>query len=83
MKGAMSEYNNTDINIVKLQTNITDEEVIAACLQKNNNDIIKTIMELSSLQEIIREKVVDPVFEEIRNIVEEKEKLYHDLCKHT
>lgn len=75
--------NETDVEIVKAQTQVSDIDVIHKSLQENNNDIIKTIIKLSSLKEVKRDTIPDPVFDEIRKIMDEKELIYHELSKHT
>lgn len=65
-----------DIDIIAKQTGITDKLQIRKCYFKNNKDITNTIMELMSL-EIDKEHVKPSEFDEIRNIMNEKEKIYH------
>lgn len=71
-----------DINIIQMQTSETNSEIIKEIYEKHNKDMVKTIMEVSRLQESQRDKkVTDPVFDEIRKIVDEKERLYHQTMQ--
>jgi hypothetical protein len=72
-----------NIDIIKKQTDVDDDLLIERCLYENSNDILKTIMQLSNLKEKEYYKAPDEVFDEIRKIVDEKEKIYHDRNKHT
>lgn len=73
-----------DIDIIAKQTGITDKLEIRKCYFKNNKDMTNTIMELLG-PEIEFDKVDDKStkttqkneFDEIRNIMNEKERIYH------
>jgi hypothetical protein len=74
-----------DIDIIAKQTGITDKLEIRKCYFKNNKDMTNTIMELLGPEIAFDDKSNDKSnkttqkneFDEIRNIMNEKERIYH------
>ena len=67
-----------DIDIIAKQTGITDKLEIRKCYFKNNKDMTNTIMELLSLEDNnYQTSKTTSEFDKIRNIMNEKEKIYH------
>lgn len=69
-----------DIDIIAKQTGITDKLAIRKCYFKNNKDMTNTIMELMEIETSHEDKskyTKPSEFDEIRNIMNEKERIYH------
>lgn len=81
------EQNDTIISIICSQTGVEDIEVVKRSLQKHDGDIVKCIMELSYIQEATPRNMklstntieFDEHMDNMRMIVEAKEKLFHDF----
>jgi 5,10-methylenetetrahydrofolate reductase len=70
-----------DIDIVASQTGICDKLEIERVLIECGNDISLTIIRLMSLEEE-KKKVKEPTeFDQIREILADKEQVYHDVMK--
>ena len=68
-----------DIDIVASQTGISDRLEIERMLIECGNDVSSTIIKLLSLEEE-QKKVKEPTeFDQIRVILADKEKVYHDV----
>lgn len=72
------------IDIIKSQTGVSDELQIERVFYECNSDIVKTIMKISNINDntSVRKKE-NNVFDNIRAIVDEKEKLYQNRNKGT
>lgn len=69
-----------DIDIIAKQTGITDKLEIRKCYFKNNKDMTNTIMELMAIDISYEDKskyIKPSEFDQIRNIMNEKERIYH------
>ncbi len=75
--------NKETLDIIKKQTFITDELEIERCFYENCEDILKTIMKLSDLKEKQYDAPEASVFDRIRQIVDDKEAVYHSINKNT
>lgn len=71
-----------DIDIIAKQTGITDTVMIERCFIENNRSIADTIMKLMEY-DYCKDNAVKPrtVFDDIREIVSEKEKIFIDVMK--
>jgi 5,10-methylenetetrahydrofolate reductase len=70
-----------DIDIVASQTGIRDKLEIERVLIECGNDVSLTIIRLLSLKEE-KKKVKEPTeFDQIREILADKEQVYHDVMK--
>lgn len=72
------------IDIIKSQTGVSDELQIERVFYECNSDIVKTIMKISNINDntSVRKKE-NNVFDNIRAIVDEKEKIYQNRNKGT
>ena len=71
----------SDIEIVASQTGIRDKLEIERALIECGNDVSSTIIKLMSLTEEQR-KVKEPTeFDQLREILADKEQVYHDVMK--
>jgi 5,10-methylenetetrahydrofolate reductase len=69
----------SDIEIIIAQTGINDKLKIERMLLECRNDVSSTILKLMSFQEK-QKKVREPtVFDQIRDILNEKDAIYHDV----
>jgi len=67
-----------EIDIIMSQTGITNRDKIVQSYMSNQNDMMKTIFHLMNIQEEEPVKFQDKsVIEQLRDIVNEKEKIFH------
>jgi hypothetical protein len=73
------------IDIIKSQTGVSDELQIERVFYECNSDIVKTIMKISNINDntLLINKKENNVFDNIRTIVDEKEKIYQNRNKGT
>ena len=72
------------VDIIKSQTGVSDELQIERVFYECNGDIVKTIMKISNIDDntsVIKKE--NNVFDNIRAIVDEKEKIYQNRNKGT
>jgi hypothetical protein len=69
------------IDIIKKQTNVTDDLLIERVYYECENDPVKTITTLSKIETIPKKDTNHTVFDDIRKIVDEKENIYHNRNK--
>lgn len=69
-----------DLIIIKKNTsnNTLDDDYILKLLVKNNRDIISTILEIDQIQDNKKNEEIKSVHDEIRIILDVKEKIYHE-----
>lgn len=67
------------IDIIKQQTNIKDDLVIERAFYEHGNDVVKTIMSLSSIEDTTTRPKTHTLFDNIRQICDEKEKIFHQI----
>ena len=68
----------TDVDIIVSQTGIDDKIEIERVLLECQSDISRTILKLMSLKSNDKEPKEPTVFDQIREILNDKEQLYHD-----
>lgn len=68
-----------DLIIIKKNTsnNTLDDDYILKLLIKNNRDIISTILDIDQIQNNNKNEEIKSVHDEIRIILDAKEKIYH------
>jgi hypothetical protein len=71
----------TVLDIIKKQTDISDDLLIERVYYESGNDPVKTITTLSNIEIIKTKDVPHTVFDDIRKIVDEKEKIYYNRNK--
>lgn len=70
-----------DLDLIKNQTNCQDDLEIERVFLKNNSNIIKTIMEISNFKvDKNREKPLT-LFDDLRAICDEKDKIFQNKIK--
>lgn len=74
-----------DIVLISSQTGIKDEVLIKRVLCECENDIANSIIRLLDIQDRVddrQEEVKEPtVFDQIRGILDEKDRIFHDVMK--
>lgn len=74
-----------DISLISAQTGIKDEVLIKRVLCECKNDIASSIIQLLDIQyrvEIKSDEEKEPtVFDQIRGILDEKDRIFHDIMK--
>jgi len=77
-----SEENNQLFTIIANQTGINDMEIIKEKYKQNDNDVTKTIYSLLNIDlPNLRLKKPRNIFDEIRDIFDEKDNLYQEIKK--
>ena len=69
------------ITIIKNQTEIEDEVYIERIYYESKGDLIATIMKLSNIEPPKVDVKPKTIFDDIREIVDEKENIYHNRNK--
>lgn len=70
-----------DLDLIKKQTNIIDDLEIERVYIKNDYDIVKTIMELSDLKPENDKIRHTTLFDDLRQICDEKDKIFQSKLK--
>lgn len=72
------------IEIIKSQTGMSDELQIERIFYECDSDIVKTIMKISNINDnTITQTRENNIFDNIRAIVDEKERIYQNRSKGT
>ncbi len=69
----------TDIDIIALQTGHEDRLEIERILIESENDVSKAILNLMSLKYQQKEPKESTIFDQIREILDDKDRIYHDV----
>lgn len=70
------------IKEIKLQTNIEDDNIIEETYKNSKGDVVQTIMKLMNITQSLpkcQTKSTPTIFDNIREILAEKELVYHEI----
>lgn len=75
------DMNQSDIDIIRSQTHVDDVQLIQECFEKCKGNVVETIMMVSQLQtcRVVEKELSEQekTMQNIRDIVNEKEHIYH------
>lgn len=71
----------SDIDIIASQTGLSDKIEIERVLIENGNDVSSAIIAIMSLKEEPKKKREPTVFDQVREILADKEKVYYQIME--